>query len=163
MHRGWQSLFFGPSIGYHQPQVRCGSSLGKRQIFANEKVTPRRNCCSRICNGQSTQEPQGSTRVRSFAVSYSIKSIYFLLISTDFYKRRDLFWDRWSHLHNLHQLNGLQNGRWGARLLFGIPTWNSVGGSPKFTFGCFTGAAIGRPSVGLCRRSRSPAAVGNRE
>src|ERR1039458_8811077 len=73
--------------------------------------------CSRFCNCQSTQEQQGSTRVGHYAVDYSIESTYFLSISTDFHKRCDLFWDRWSHLHNLHELNGLQNGRWGVGLL----------------------------------------------
>jgi hypothetical protein len=43
-------------------------------------------------------------------VTYSIESTYFHLISTDFHKRCDLFWDRWSHLHNLHELSGLQRG-----------------------------------------------------
>jgi hypothetical protein len=66
--------------------------------------------CSRICNGQNTQEPQGSTGLGSQSVRYSIESTYFHLISTDFNKQRDLFWDRWSHLHNLHELSGLQRG-----------------------------------------------------
>jgi hypothetical protein len=60
-----------------------------------------------------------------YAVSHSIKTAYFLMISTDFHKPRDLFWDRWSYLHNLHQLNGLQDGprvSWSVfEILFGTP------------------------------------------
>src|ERR1017187_8762848 len=66
--------------------------------------------CSRICNGQSTKEPQGSTGTDQHEVGYSIKSTYFLLISTGFNKQCDLFWDRWSYSHNLHKLSGLQRG-----------------------------------------------------
>ena len=76
--------------------------------------------CSRICNGQSTKEPQGSTGTDQHEVGYSIRITYFHPISIDFHKRCDLFWDRWSHLHNLHGLNGLQSGRWGSWSAFGI-------------------------------------------
>ena len=66
--------------------------------------------CSRFCNGQSTQEQQRSTSASAQAVCFSIKSTYFLVISTGFNKQCDLLWDRWSHLDNLHKLNGLQRG-----------------------------------------------------
>ena len=47
------------------------------------------------------------------ALSISIKITYFLQISISFNKSLDLFWDRWSHPHNSHKLNGLQSGhRW---------------------------------------------------
>jgi hypothetical protein len=77
--------------------------------------------CSRFCNGQSTQEPQGSTGPAAQAVCLSIKSTYFHSISIDFHTQYDLFWDRWSQLHNFHKLNGLQNGRWESLSAFGIP------------------------------------------
>src|ERR1035441_1400906 len=66
--------------------------------------------CSRICNGQSTKQPQGSTGTDQHEVGYSIKITYFHPISTDFHKRPDLLWDRWSRRHNLHELSGLQRG-----------------------------------------------------
>jgi hypothetical protein len=110
--------------------------------------------CSRICNGQSTKEPQGSTGTDQHEVGYSIKITYFHPISTDFHKRRDLFWDRWSYLHNLLRLNGLQNGprvSWSAfEILFGIPL-----DVAQIHFRVFFGAGIGRPSLGFCRRNRS--------
>jgi hypothetical protein len=66
--------------------------------------------CSRFCNAQSAEEPQSSTGLGEETVTYSIENTYFHSISTDFHRRRDLFWDRWSHLHNLRELSGLQ--RW---------------------------------------------------
>jgi hypothetical protein len=42
--------------------------------------------CSRFCNGQSTQEPQGSTGLGEDTVTYSIEITYFHSISTDFHK-----------------------------------------------------------------------------
>src|SRR5665213_3265 len=50
--------------------------------------------CSRFCNGQSTQEPHGSTGLAEETVSYSIDTTYFHLISTDFHKQPDLFWEQ---------------------------------------------------------------------
>jgi len=105
---------------------------------------------SRICNGQSTKEPQGSTGTDQHEVGYSIKITYFHPISIDFHKRRDLFWDRWSHLHNFHQLNGLQNGRRGNLSAFLIPLGTPFGGSPKFTSGCFSRAATGTNISNFC-------------
>jgi len=89
---------------------------------------------SRFCIGQSTKEPQGSTGPAAQGVCYSIKSTYFLSISTGFNKRCDLFWDRWSHLHNFHQLSGLRNSHLGEFVCFWNSVWNSVGRLSKFTF-----------------------------
>jgi hypothetical protein len=75
-----------------------------------------RACCSRFCICQSTQEPQGSTGLAEEAVSYSIETTYFHSISTDFHKERDLFWDRWSDLHNYRRLNGIQRASFGVRV-----------------------------------------------
>jgi hypothetical protein len=74
--------------------------------------------CSRFCNGQSIQKPQGSTGNGMYALINSIKSTYFLSVSTDFHKRRDLLWDRWSHLRNYRKMNWLQ--RWLARDFVGF-------------------------------------------
>src|ERR1022692_4473906 len=49
---------------------------------------------SRICNGQSTKEPQSSTGLGEETVTYSIETTYFRSISTDFHKRCDLFWEQ---------------------------------------------------------------------
>ena len=56
----------------------------------------RRRCpdCSRFCSGQSTQEPQGSTRIGTQTVNSSIKSTYFNSISIGFNKSFDLFWEQ---------------------------------------------------------------------
>jgi hypothetical protein len=67
--------------------------------------------CRRICSIQSTQDPLRSTSAGRYSLNISIKSSYSLLISTGFDKPFDLLWDKWSHLHNSHKLNGLQNGR----------------------------------------------------
>ena len=64
-----------------------------RRIIADEKLS-RVVGCSRICNGQSTQKPQGSTRISRSALSDSIKSTYSNTISTGFHKRSDLFWEQ---------------------------------------------------------------------
>ena len=74
-----------------------------------------------------------------YAVSHSIKTAYFLMISTDFHKPRDLFWDRWSYLHNLHQLNGLQDGPRVSWSVFEILFGNSVGGRPNSLSDVFLG------------------------
>jgi hypothetical protein len=50
--------------------------------------------CSRICSGQSTSEPQGSTGAVMLAVSLSLKSIYSLQISIGLNKSFDLLWEQ---------------------------------------------------------------------
>jgi len=50
--------------------------------------------CSRICNGQSTPEPQGSTGIKERTVKPSIESTYFHPIPTDFHNRSDLVRDQ---------------------------------------------------------------------
>lgn len=52
------------------------------------------HCCSRICSGQSIQEPQRATKIGKRTVSNSIKSTYFHSISTSFHKWPDLFWEQ---------------------------------------------------------------------
>jgi hypothetical protein len=47
-------------------------------------------CCSRICNGQSTKDPQRPTRPDAQAVCFFIKITYFHSISIDFHKQCDL-------------------------------------------------------------------------
>src|SRR5208283_1769637 len=64
--------------------------------------------CSRICSCRSTQKPQRSTGFGSCALNISIEITYFHPISTNFNKRSDLFWDRWSHPHKIYEMNGLQ-------------------------------------------------------
>ena len=96
---------------------------------------------SRFCNGQSTEGQQGSTGRGEETVNHSIETTYFHSISTDSHKRCNLLWDRWSHLHNFHQLSWLRNGHWGSLSAFWDPIWNSVGRSPKFMFGTVVGIA----------------------
>ena len=91
--------------------------------------------CSRICNGQSTKEPQRSTSLGEETVNYSIETTYFHSISTDFHKPCDLFWDRWSHLYNSHKLNGLQEGHRGSLPAFGIPPATPLEGHPSSRLG----------------------------
>jgi hypothetical protein len=50
--------------------------------------------CSRFCRCQSTQESQGSTRERLYALSGSLKSTYVHSVSTESHKRFDLFWEQ---------------------------------------------------------------------
>jgi len=50
--------------------------------------------CSRFCNCQSTQKPQGSTAIGPFAINNSIKTTYFRSISTNIDFHSDLFWEQ---------------------------------------------------------------------
>jgi hypothetical protein len=130
-----------------------GGSSGKIQTGRKRPLT-RQLHGSRFCNGQSTQEPLGSTGLGEETVSYSIETTYSHSASTDFHKRCDLFWDKWSHLHNLHQLNGLQKR---PRVILSTPEislelrWRS----PEFTLGCFPGQVSGNSDWIFCRRNRS--------
>src|ERR1039458_9684869 len=73
--------------------LECEASLRKlahfSRCFAKQKQRQIPHC-SRICNCQSTQKPQGSTGIGWHTVSNSIKSTYFHSVSTDFHKRSDL-------------------------------------------------------------------------
>jgi hypothetical protein len=105
----------------------------KRQIQGNGTNEPRQDCCSRFCNGQNTKEPQSSTGLGEETVTYSIETTYFHSVSTDFHKRCDLLWDRWSHLPNLRRLKGIQRGPLGRVLDFAVlreyQPWDSAGAS----------------------------------
>jgi len=116
-------------------------------------------CCSRFCNGQSTQEPQGSTGLGEETVSYSIKTTYFHSISTDFHKRCDLFWDRWSHLHNFRRLNALRNGHWGSWFAFGVPLGTPLEVHPKLTSDVYSGRCW-KTLCGFMSKEPQPATAG---
>ena len=123
----------------------------QKKTGLNERIHPNR--CSRFCNGQSTQEPQGSTGLGEKAVSYSIDTTYFHQISTDLHERCDLFWDRWSYLHNLHQLSRLQKQPFGESVSFWGFIWDSVRSSPSFAFGKRAGSpqqSLPRQDLGTC-------------
>src|ERR1017187_329608 len=49
---------------------------------------------SRICSGQSLQEPQISIARRAVAATHSIESTSFRSLSTDFHKQWDLLWEQ---------------------------------------------------------------------
>ena len=72
------------------PRDQFGCLLQLRQTKNLGKILR----CSRICSCQSTQEPQGSTGMGVRSVSISIKSTYFLSISTGFHKRSNLLWEQ---------------------------------------------------------------------
>src|ERR1035437_311571 len=75
----------------------CEASLRKlahfSRCFAKQKQRQIPHC-SRICSGQSIQEPQGSTGIGWHTVSNSIKSTYFHSISPGFHKCSDLLWEQ---------------------------------------------------------------------
>jgi len=121
---------FSLAVGRRTVHSVSSLSRGSRQAMTR---------CIRICNGQSTQDTQRSIRAGHCAVGYSIASTYFHSISTDFHKLSNLFWDRWSHPYNLHELSGLQSGLagdfcwicgapgWQLETLRGDPVANHVG------------------------------------
>ena len=88
---------------------------------------PRPDCCSRFCNGQSTQEPQRSTGPSEETVTYSIETTYFHPVSTGFHQRCDLFWKQRVVSSNLtaptNVFSGLQVSEV-AHLLFGQMRWH---------------------------------------
>jgi hypothetical protein len=75
------------------PQVGLWEGL-KRFRGGIGEMSQRLFHCSRFCNCQSTQKPQGSTGIGMHAVNSSIKSTYIHSISTGFNKSFDLFWEQ---------------------------------------------------------------------
>jgi hypothetical protein len=84
-------------VGVTDPSRKRG--FDTKRIIGRGKFTFARfrqamTCCSRFCNGQSTQEPQRSTSDVLHSVRCSIRSTYFHPDFSRFNKQRDLFWEQ---------------------------------------------------------------------
>ena len=88
-------------------QIRHASGL--RQLLQERKSLFSRYIgetgSSQFCSCQSTQEPQGSTRVGLNTVNNPIKITYFRSISIRFHKRIESALNRWSPLYKSCKIN----------------------------------------------------------
>ena len=80
------------TIRIRYSKSNCPISISVSSLSRSSRQAMTR--CSRFCNGQSTQEQQGSTGLGEETVTYSIETAYFHSISTNFHKQRDLLWEQ---------------------------------------------------------------------